>query len=406
MSSWMVRRIQLMLILIIAAGLSRGEENVREAEVEGSLQKVIKSNSSILQPSWITYPLFHSPRMFAADYREMRSKFKVYIYPYEEDVKDYMFNYEDAEAPLPGGNYASEFFFFRNLYHSNYLTKDPEEAHLFVLPLSVFKLRMTLGPGGVAPYVKYYMEEVIRKEFPYWNRTGGADHLYATCHDIGCQASAEAGDLGRNGIQVICPASIWLRTYIPHKDMSYPQIWPHPAAKPGGLPPHERNILAFWSGSLNSRIRKYVKEIWDEDVEILLGGGKVLKEKVRGSDYFENFRAAKYCLHISGYQVHTARIGDAIKFGCVPVIISDQYDLPFNKVLNWKEFAVIVKESSVPKLKEILKAADYKKLYRNVNTVRRHFTWSSKPRDYDLFNMMMYELWLRRFQVRPPLEMT
>ncbi|KAL2634141.1 hypothetical protein R1flu_005620 [Riccia fluitans] len=393
---------QVVLILIIAGGaaLCRGQE--KTALKDENLQN---SSSSVQPPSWMTSPLFHSPKVFAADYNEMRSKFKVYIYPFKKNVTNLMFDYAGADGPFPGGNYASEFFFFRNLYESDYITKDPEEAHLFVLPFSVFKIRMALGPNAVAPYVKYYMEEVIRKEFPYWNRTGGADHFYATCHDLGSMVSENAGDLGQHAIQVVCPSNIWLRTYVPHKDMSYPQIWPHPKAKPGGLAAEKRNILAFWSGSQNSRVRAYVKSIWEEDEEILLGGGKVLREKVRGPDYFENFRSAKFCLHITGYQVHTARIGDAVKFGCVPVIISDQYDLPFNKILNWKELAVVVKESTVPKLKQILKAADHPRLHKNVETVRRHFTWNTKPQDYDLFNMMMYELWLRRFTIRPSFAM-
>lgn len=67
------------------------------------------------------------------------------------------------------------------------------------------------------------------------------------------------------------------------------------------------SILAFWSGSQNSRVRAHVKKVWEDDEDILLGGGRVLRQKVRGPDYFENFRKAKYCLHITGYQVIEAR---------------------------------------------------------------------------------------------------
>lgn len=37
------------------------------------------------------------------------------------------------------------------------------------------------------------------------------------------------------------------------------------------------------------------------------------------------------------------------------VILSNYYDLPFNDILDWKKFAVVLKESDVYQLKKILK---------------------------------------------------
>jgi hypothetical protein len=38
------------------------------------------------------------------------------------------------------------------------------------------------------------------------------------------------------------------------------------------------------------------------------------------------------------------------------VILSDYYDLPFNDVLDWRKFAVVLKERDVYQLKSILKS--------------------------------------------------
>jgi hypothetical protein len=38
------------------------------------------------------------------------------------------------------------------------------------------------------------------------------------------------------------------------------------------------------------------------------------------------------------------------------VILSDYYDLPFNDVLDWRKFAVVLKERDVYELKSILKS--------------------------------------------------
>jgi hypothetical protein len=37
------------------------------------------------------------------------------------------------------------------------------------------------------------------------------------------------------------------------------------------------------------------------------------------------------------------------------VILSNYYDLPFNDILDWRKFAVVLKESDVYQLKQILK---------------------------------------------------
>lgn len=51
------------------------------------------------------------------------------------------------------------------------------------------------------------------------------------------------------------------------------------------------------------------------------------------------------------------------------VILSNYYDLPFNDILDWKKFSVILKESDVYQLKPILKDIPDEKflaLHRNL----------------------------------------
>ncbi|GJW81866.1 probable glycosyltransferase [Tanacetum coccineum] len=113
---------------------------------------------------------------------------------------------------------------------------------------------------------------------------------------------------------------------------------------------------------------------------------------------------SKFCLHAKGFEVNTARIGDAIYYGCVPVVLADHYDLPFADILNWSSFAVIISTEDVAFLKTILKKSvdsnEYLKLQKNVINVQKHFQWHSKPVDFDTFYMVMYELWLRRSTIR------
>ncbi|KAM7513147.1 hypothetical protein LguiB_012022 [Lonicera macranthoides] len=71
-------------------------------------------------------------------------------------------------------------------------------------------------------------------------------------------------------------------------------------------------------------------------------------------DYIQYMKSSKYCICAKGFEVNSPRVAEAIFYECVPVIISDNFVPPFLEVLNWKSFAVFVKQKDIPNLKEIL----------------------------------------------------
>ena len=102
--------------------------------------------------------------------------------------------YKDGEKPIfhdsiLEGIYSCEGWFLKLLEaNKQFVTKDPEEAHLFYLPFSSRLLQLTLyvkhshNRENLVQYMKNYVEMLITK-YPYWNRTDGADHFLAACHD-------------------------------------------------------------------------------------------------------------------------------------------------------------------------------------------------------------------------------
>lgn len=63
-------------------------------------------------------------------------------------------------------------------------------------------------------------------------------------------------------------------------------------------------------------------------------------------------------------------------YGFLAVILSDYYDLPFNDILDWRKFSVIVKERDVYQLKQILKDIsdmEFIKLHKNLIQVQCFF---------------------------------
>ncbi|PIN19224.1 Acetylglucosaminyltransferase EXT1/exostosin 1 [Handroanthus impetiginosus] len=314
---------------------------------------------------------FHDRSLFMAEYKEMNKSLKIYAYPYKKD--DPFANVMLPVDSEPKGNYASESYFKKSLFESHFITNDPSEAELFYLPFSIASLRhdKRVGVGGIQEFIREYILN-ISQSYPFWNRTGGADHFYVACHSVGRSAMEKAVQVKLNAIQVVCSSSYFLPGYVSHKDASIPQIWPRKAEPPTRLP-YQRKKLAFYAGAMNSKVREFLVKAWENDSEI------------------------------SGFEVNTARIGDALYYGCVPVVLADHYDLPYADILKWDSFSVVVSTWDIPFLKKILQEIsenEYLKLQRKVMSVREHFQWHDLPVDYDAFHMVMFELWLRRSHVR------
>ncbi|KAF8365178.1 hypothetical protein HHK36_032813 [Tetracentron sinense] len=366
-----------------------GSEGVEKRWSLGTL-KPIGSNGN-----YANNEVFHDRDIFIEDYGEMNRSFKIYVYPHKKDDP-----FANALLPVkfkPGGNYASESYFKKALMKSHFITKDPAEADLFFLPFSIATLRYDprVGVGGIQDFIRAYIYN-ISQNYPYWNRSGGADHFYIACHSIGRSAMEKVEKVKFNAIQVVCSSSYFLSGYVAHKDASLPQIWPRQGYQPY-LASSKRKKLAFFAGSVNSPVRKKLLEVWRNDSEIAVHFGRLK------TPYSDELLGSKFCLHVKGFEVNTARIGDAIYYGCVPLIIANHYDLPFADILNWKSFSLVVDTFDIPLLKKILhgiSSEEYEVLHSNVLKVRKHFQWHLSPLDYDAFYMVMYELWLRRNSVR------
>lgn len=158
-----------------------------------------------------------------------------------------------------------------------------------------------------------------------------------------------------------------------------------------------RKNLAFYAGAMNSVVRQSLVKTWGNDSEVSIHRSRLK------TPYSEALLDSKFCIHAKGFEVNTARIGDALYYGCVPVVLADHYDLPYADILNWSSFSLVLSTMDIPMLKKILQqisSRDYLKLHENVMRVQKHFQWNNLPLDYDTFYMVMYELWLRRSHAR------
>lgn len=131
----------------------------------------------------------------------------------------------------------------------------------------------------------------------------------------------------------------------------------------------------------------------DEDIKVM--------KKV--ASYKEMMESSKYCLCPSGWEVASPRVVEAIYAECVPVLISQDYVLPYSDVLDWDKFSVRVSVGDLPELKRILMRIgddEYEALRHRLRQAQRHFVVNDPPKRYDVFNMMIHSLWLRRLNLK------
>lgn len=359
------------------------------------IQDLGSENSKSEQRESFATSIFHSPNVFKLNYKEMEKKFKVYIYP-DGDPNTF---YQTPRKLT--GKYASEGYFFQNIRESHFRTFDPEEADMFFIPISCHKMR---GKGTsyekMALIVRDYVDTLIQK-YPFWNRTLGADHFFVTCHDVGVRATENVTLLVKNSIRVVCSPSYNVG-FIPHKDVALPQVLQPFALPQGGDDIQNRTILGFWAGHRNSRIRVILARLWENDTVLSISNNRISRA-IGELVYQKQYYRSKFCICPGGSQVNSARIADSIHYACVPVILSDYYDLPFNDILNWRKFAIILKEQDVAKLKTVLQSVtdqQYVAFHHSLRQVQKHFEWHTPPVKYDAFHMVMYELWLRHHTIK------
>ena len=318
--------------------------------------------------------------------------------------------------------YAAQTHFDAHLMHDDFArTLDATAAHLFYVPLFLNQ-RVTWGADLASPMrsaVSY-----IRTTFPYWNASGGRDHVFFIFGER--QTCLVPAEIARTSILIGHWGDIDCMSR--RKDVVVPTITPvqhdlarfgarlQPAMRKASLAGFERpgplllfagGITSFSASQDNLRksgndteekrlkwLRRVVQDpcarpevscrhvysmgvrqaVWRErlwaepDMRIVSAGIP---------DYDTAVPRARFCLHTEG-NGWGARVVDYMAMECLPLMVNDGMIFPYANILNWDTFSIHLNKKDVPRIPRILRNVTegaQRRMHVAQRRYKRAFVW-------------------------------
>ncbi|XVF46025.1 hypothetical protein PTKIN_Ptkin02bG0254900 [Pterospermum kingtungense] len=313
----------------------------------------------------------------------------------------------------PGHQHMHEWFLFSDLARpqSDRLgspiikVTDPEEADLFYVPVfSSLSLIVNAGrpPGSGSGYSDEGMQEELvewLKGQEYWKRNNGWDHVIIAGDP---NALYRVVDRVKNAVLLVADfgrlrpdqGSLVKDVIIPYSHRI--------SAYTGDFGVNERKTLLFFMGNRyrkeGGKIRDLLFQILESEEDVLIKHGTQSRENRRAAS--RGMHTSKFCLNPAGDTPSACRLFDSIVSLCVPVIVSDSIELPFEDIIDYKKFSVFVETSAALKpgyLVSLLRKVPSEKIIeyqKAMKEVKRYY-------DYTHPNGTVNEIWRQVSQKLP-----
>uniref|UniRef100_A0A9J7YU14 Exostosin glycosyltransferase 1b n=2 Tax=Cyprinus carpio TaxID=7962 RepID=A0A9J7YU14_CYPCA len=270
-----------------------------------------------------------------------RNGFKVYVYPQQKGEK-ISESYQNILSTIEG---------------SRFYTSDPGQACLFVLSLD------TLDRDQLSPQYVHNLKTKVQS-LPLWNN--GRNHLIFNLYSGTWPDYTE--DLGFDiGQAMLAKASISTENFRPNFDVSIP-LFSKDHPRTGGdrgylkyntIPPFRKYMLVFkgkrYLTGIGSDTRNALYHVHNAEDVVLLTTCKHGKDwqkhkdarcdkdnaEYEKYDYREMLHNSTFCLVPRGRRLGSFRFLEALQAACVPVMLSNGWELPFSEVIDWNTAAVI-----------------------------------------------------------------
>ncbi|KAK1394479.1 putative beta-1,4-xylosyltransferase IRX10 [Heracleum sosnowskyi] len=278
---------------------------------------------------------------------------KIYVYDENEieGLKQLMYG-RDGKISVDmciKGQWATQVKIHKLLLQSRFRTRKKEEADLFFVPTYVKCVRMS---GGLTDKEINQTYVKVLSQMPYFRLSGGRNHIFVFPSGAGAHLFKSWATYLNRSI-ILTPEGD--RT--DKRDTSAFNTWKDliiPGNVDDGmttrgtrfvepLPLSERKHLANFLGRAQGKIGRLQlidlsKQFPDklESPELKFSG----PDKLGRKDYFQHLRNAKFCLAPRGESSWTLRFYESFFVECVPVILSDQVELPFQNVVDYTQISI------------------------------------------------------------------
>ncbi|CAL4914182.1 unnamed protein product [Urochloa decumbens] len=153
----------------------------------------------------------------------------------------------------------------------------------------------------------------------------------------------------------------------------------------------DRPTLLYFQGAIYRKdggsIRQELYYLLKDEKDVHFSFGSVAGNGIEQAT--QGMRASKFCLNIAGDTPSSNRLFDSIVSHCVPVIISDEIELPFEDILDYSKFSVIVRGADAVKkgfLMNLIRGIsreEWTLMWNRLKEVEKHFEYQypSQPDD-------------------------
>ncbi|XP_059462517.1 probable arabinosyltransferase ARAD1 [Corylus avellana] len=203
---------------------------------------------------------------------------------------------------------------------------------------------------------KLLQEELVRfltaqKE---WKRSGGHDHLIVAHHPNSLldarmklwPATFILADFGRYPPNI---ANVEKDVIAPYKHVIRSKV-------NDSSDFDSRPTLLYFQGAIYRKAGGFVRQelfyLLKDEKDVHFAFGSVQKDGIKKAT--QGMHSSKFCLNIAGDTPSSNRLFDAIASHCVPVIISDDIELPYEDVVDYSQFCIFVRSRDALKEKFLL----------------------------------------------------
>ncbi|OMO60497.1 Exostosin-like protein [Corchorus capsularis] len=278
---------------------------------------------------------------------------------------------------------------------------DPEAADAFFVPFFSSLSFNTHGHNMTDPETeidrKLQVEllEFLRQS-KYYQRSGGRDHVIPMTHPnafrfLRQQLNASVlvvVDFGRYPKTMSSLSKDVVAPYVHVVDTFIDDNPPDPYESRSTLLFFRGNTVRKDEGKIRVKLAKLLSGIDDVHYEKSVATPNNIKMSTKG------MRLSKFCLHPAGDTPSSCRLFDAIVSHCVPVIISDKIELPYEDEIDYSEFSIFfsMKEALEPgylvnQLRQFPKDR-WIQMWKRLKNISHHYEFQYPPKKEDAVNML------------------